>query len=142
MRGSAVSLRQPYQVEAIADVNSDRRPDLVLSHRQALVSVLLNRGRGRFARAAASPFEVSARPFSLALADLDRDGRIDLVVATGNSVLVLLGDGQAFPRARQSTFRAGPGAYDIAVGAVNGDASQDVVASSFESSAVTVLLGR
>jgi hypothetical protein len=101
------------------------------------VSVLLNGGRGRFAPAAGSPFELSARPFSLASADLDRDGRVDLVAATVNSVTVLLGDGHAFPRARQSTFRARPGAYDIAVGDVNGDGRPDVVASSFESDAVT-----
>jgi hypothetical protein len=142
VRRPAISLPRPYRVEAFADVNADHRLDLVLSHRGAHVSVLLNVGRGRLAPAAGSPFELSARPFSIAPGDLDRDGRIDLVAATVNSVTVLLGDGHAFPRARQSTFRAGPGGYDIAVGDVNGDGRQDVVASSFESNAVTVLLGR
>jgi hypothetical protein len=85
---------------------------------------------------------VSARPFALALADLNRDNDIDLVGATENSVTVLLGDGHAFPRAGQSSSRAGPGAYDIAVGDLNADEKPDVVASSFESNAVTVLLGR
>jgi hypothetical protein len=139
---SAVSLPPTYRIEALADVNSDRRPDLVLSHRGALVTVLVNRGRGRFTHAAGSPFELAARPFSVALTDLDRDDDADLVCATTDSVSVLLGEGLAFPRARQSSFRAGPGAYDLAVGDLNGDRKPDVVASSFESRAVTVLLGR
>jgi hypothetical protein len=139
-RRPAVSLQAPYGIEAVADVNSDQRPDLVLSHRRALVTILLNAGRGRFARG--SPLKLSARPFSVALADLNRDNRIDLVGATVDSVTVLLSDGRAFPRTRQSSFHAGPGAYDVAIGDVNGDARPDVVASSFESNAVTVLLGQ
>lgn len=139
---AALSLPPTYGIEAIADVNSDQRPDLVLSHRSARVSLLLNRGGGRFVPAAASPFDLSARPFSVALADLNRDDQVDLVAATVDSVTVLLGDGHSFPRARQSSFRAGPGAYNVTIGDVNGDEKPDVVASSFGSRAVTVLLGR
>jgi FG-GAP-like repeat len=141
-RRPAISLPAPYRVEAVADVNSDRRPDVVLTHRRAVVSVLLSRGRGRLAPAAGSPFTLSSRPFAVVPADLDRDGRIDLVGATVNSVTVLLGHGDAFPRARQASFRAGPGAYSLAVGDLNGDGRPDVVAASFESTAVTVLVGR
>lgn len=140
--GPGVSLAAPYRIEALTDMNADRRPDLVLSHRSARVSILLNRGRGRFAPAPGSPFALPARAFTVALADLNRDHRVDLVGATVDSVSVLLADGHAFPRARRSSFRAGPGAYTIAVGDLNGDDRPDVVASSFESNAVTVLLGR
>jgi FG-GAP-like repeat len=137
-------LRLPatYELEALGDMNSDRRPDLVFSHRDAHVGVLLNRGGGRYARAAGSPFTLEARPFSVVPADLDGDDQVDLVVATEDSVTALLGERGAFPRARQSTFHAGPGAFDVAVGDVSGDGRPDVVASSFESGAVTVLLGR
>jgi VCBS repeat protein len=114
----------------------------VVTHRDARVSILLNRGGGRLTPAAGSPFNVAARPFSLALADLNRDDRVDLVGATVDSVTAVLGAGSAFPRAGQLSFPAGPGAYDVAVGDLNGDGSLDVVASSFESNAVTVLLGR
>ena len=106
------------------------------------MSVLLNRGWGRFAHAAGSPFALSARPFSVAPTDLNRDGHVDLAAATVDSVTVLLGEGPSFPRTRQTSFPAGPGAYNLAVGDVNGDERPDVVASSFESRAVTVLLGR
>jgi hypothetical protein len=140
--GAALSLPPTYRIEALADMNADRRPDLVLTHRRAIVSVLLNRGGGRLAHTVGSPFHLSARPFSLAMADVNRDDRIDLVGATVDSVTVLLGTGLAFPLARQSSFPAGPGAYNLAIGDVNGDRRPDIVASSFESNAVTVLLGR
>jgi hypothetical protein len=141
VRRLGVPLPPTYHIEALADVNSDRRPDLVLSHRNARVSLLLNRGGGRFAPAAGSPFALSARPFSVVLADVNRDNQVDLVAATADAVTVLLADDHAYPRASQSSFRAGPGAYDVAVGDLNGDRRPDVVASSFESNAVTVLLG-
>jgi FG-GAP-like repeat len=139
---SSLPLPATYDIEAVADLNSDRRPDLVLSHRTALVSVLLNRGHGRFAAAAGSPFDVSERLFAVVPGDVDRDGRLDLVGAAGNSVSLLFGEGPAFRRARQSSVPAGPGAYDVAIGDVNGDERPDVVASSFESRSVTLLLGR
>jgi hypothetical protein len=141
-RASGLSLPPTYRIEALADVNSDQRPDVVLSHRDARVSILLNRGRGRFSPAAGSPFAMPARPFLVVPADLDGDDHVDLVSATAESVTVLLADGQACPRARQHAFRAGPGAYNLAVGDVNADKRPDVVASSFESDAVTVLVGR
>lgn len=140
--GSGLSLPPTWRVEAVADMNSDRRPDLVVSHRSARVSVLLNRGRGRFTPAAGSPFALSSRPFAVALADVNRDEHVDLVAATVNSVTVLLARGHTFPRARQSSYAAGPGAFTLAIGDLNADGRPDVVASSFESDAVTVLLGR
>lgn len=133
---SSVSLPPTHQIEAVADLNADRLPDLLISHRRAQVSILLNRGGGRFVPAPGSPFGLSARPFSLAPAHLDGDEELDIVAATVESVTVRGGD------ARQASFRAGPGAYDIAVGDLNGDERPDVVASSFDSEAVTVLVGR
>jgi hypothetical protein len=57
-------------------------------------------------------------------------------------VTVLLGSTQGFVPARGSPFRAGPGAYNLTLGDVNGDGKLDVAASSFEGKAVTVLLRR
>lgn len=47
-----------------------------------------------------------------------------------------------FSPAPGSPFRAGPGAYNLAVGDFNKDGKPDVVASSFVGNAVTMLLGR
>ena len=141
MRGS-LALRSTYHIEALADVNSDRRPDLLISHRSSLLSLLLNRGGGRFAPADGSPFDLGGRAFSIASSDLNRDDHVDLVAATVDSVTLSLGNGRAFPRALRSSFGAGPGAYHVTIGDMNEDRRPDVAASSFESNAVTVLLGR
>ena len=76
------------------------------------------------------------------MADVNRDKRNDIVAATVDSVTVWLSGGDGFINAPGSPFRAGPGAYNLAVGDVNKDGKLDVVASSFEGDAVTVLLGR
>jgi len=92
-RGSTLTLPPTYRIEALVDMDFDRRLDLVLSHRTARVSVLLNRGRGRFASSPGSPFALASRPFAVAVADLDRDQHLDLIGATADGVTVLLSDG-------------------------------------------------
>jgi hypothetical protein len=80
--------------------------------------------------------------FAVAVADVNRDKRNDIVAATVDSVTVLLGGGDGFIPAPGSPFRAGPGAYNLVIGDVNKDGKLDVLASSFEGDAVTALLGR
>jgi hypothetical protein len=141
--GLSFSVPPDPQLRALADLNSDRQLDIVLGHgRSQLVSVLLNRGQGMFAPAPASPYDIGAEAFAVVVKDVDRDWRNDLVVASVNSVTVLLGGSRGFGPAPGSPFLAGPGAYNVAVGDVDEDGKLDVAASSFEGNAVTVLLGR
>jgi hypothetical protein len=65
---------------AAADLNGDRKPDLVVTDRgSGQVSVLLNRGDGSFE----DPRDHGVGPFpdSLIATDLDHDGALDLAVA-------------------------------------------------------------
>lgn len=126
----------------LADVNGDRRLDIVISHVSDQLSVLLNAGNGRFTPATGSPYNINATPFAIAVADVNNDHRNDLVAATVDSITVLLGGNDRFTPAPGSPFRAGPGAYHLALGDVNKDGKLDIVASSFEGNAVTLLLGR
>ncbi len=75
------------------------------------------------------------------IADVNGDRQSDLIAATVDSVTVLLGDGRSFVPIPQF-FRAGPGAYRVAIGDLNNDGVPDVAASSFEGNAVTILLGQ
>jgi hypothetical protein len=85
--GSVGNLRNA----AIADVNGDGKPDLILAH-SAGVGVMLGNGDGTFQ----SEHLVSGIPASfVAVADLNGDGRPDIVSSyfNGSGFTVLLGNG-------------------------------------------------
>jgi hypothetical protein len=128
----------------LADVNGDRRPDLVITHSHTpSMSVLLNNGGGSFALAPGSPVAIDEESFGVVVADANGDGNPDLLAGTAASATVLLGDGRGrFAQAAGSPFRAGPGAYRISAADINGDGKLDVAAPSFEGNTVTVWLGR
>lgn len=132
------------QSMTLADVNGDRRPDLVIAHSHTRsLSILLNNGRGTFAPAAGSPLDVGNEVFGVVVADANGDGRSDLLAGCADSVVVLLGDVRGgFMPAPGSPFRAGPGAYRLSAADINGDGKLDLAVPSFEGTAVTVLLGR
>ena len=150
MPGSPVTVDSAPRLVALADVNGDERPDIVLAHsRRNRLSVLLGDRSGRFAPAPGSPLEVGLETWAVEVADIDRDGSADLVAAMVNGtaphesrVAVLRGGTDRFVPAAGSPFPAGRGAYRLTVGDVNEDGKLDVVASSFEGDAVAVLLGR
>jgi hypothetical protein len=137
-----------FHVKALADLNGDRRPDVVFNRRTEL-GVWLNQGDGRFTPAAGSPWPLGAEAFAVVVADLNRDRHADLVAATvdhtkpfRSRVVLLLGDGHSFTLAPGLPFPVGLGAYNVAVGDVNEDGKPDVATSSFEGDGVTILLGR
>lgn len=146
---SGVPVRSGARIAAIADLNADSRPDIVLSHVDTgLMTILLNTGKGSLASAPQSPRDLGRQAFGVAVADVNRDRRPDIVAATVNSrarpyesrLAVLLGD--TFDVAPGSPFPVGPGAYQLAVGDVDEDGKPDVVTSSFEGDSIAVLLGR
>ena len=126
----------------LGDVNGDGRLDIVLSHGSNKLSILLSQGGGKFAPSPGLSYDLGRNVWAVAVADVNQDKSNDLVVATVDSVTVLLNGKGAFAPAPGSPFRAGPGAYYLALGDVNKDGKLDIAASSFEGNAVTVLLGR
>ncbi|MCI0582737.1 MAG: VCBS repeat-containing protein [Chloroflexi bacterium] len=82
-------------------------------------------------------------PGSVAVADLDGDGRLDAVVANQASGMVSvfrgLGGG-ALAEARGSPFPAGPNPNDLAVGDFDSDGRPDLAIANHDSDRVTILL--
>jgi hypothetical protein len=78
----------------------------------------------------------------VAVADLNGDGRQDLVVANrdGNTVSVLLGNSNGTFGAA-TNFAVGTKPYSVAVADVNGDGIPDVVTANATSNSASVLLG-
>ena len=126
---------------AIADLNGDGKQDIVATHHEiSALTVMIGDGRGGFTEASGSPFDFGVSLFHFIIADVDRDGKPDVVAVSGNSVRVLLGDGRgAFKPA--ASIPVGPGAWRIAAADLNGDGAIDVVTSNSEGNSVSVLLG-
>ena len=127
------------------DVNADGRPDLLAaSSTTSTVSVLLGNGNGTFRQPVDYATGPGSTPTSAALADVNADGRLDLLTANygANAAGVLLGaGGGAFqPVAAYST---GPGTqpYGLAVADITGDGRPDVVTTNYTASTATVLPG-
>jgi hypothetical protein len=144
-RGSPVALRttSPGFVVA-ADVNGDRKPDLVTTHLERNeLTILSGDGKGGFTETTGSPFDLGHAAWQFAVADLNGDGRADVAAAAGDGVRVMLGDGQgAFQPAPGSPFATGKGTWQLAAGDVNGDGKPDVVTGDLEGRSVTVLLAQ
>lgn len=89
-------------------------------------------------------FPVGTAPGSVEIADLNGDGKPDIIVANEQSdnVSILLGDGRGgFTQAKGSPFIAGHFPNDIAIGDFNRDGKLDLAFANHEEKHLTVLLG-
>ena len=146
--------KRPYQRLRSADFNADGRPDVVTTDLdQNAVTILLGDGRGGFREAAGSPFPAGEAPWSMAIGDVNGDGKLDLAVipyepdvrdARDVGVTILLGDGRGdFSKMPGSPFSlAGCRGPDrVAIGDVNGDGAADVVVTCAQNARVMVYEG-
>ncbi|MFN2510898.1 MAG: FG-GAP repeat domain-containing protein [Pyrinomonadaceae bacterium] len=144
-RSSLFPLRtgQPWFV-VIGDINGDRKPDLVATHHdQRELTVVIGDGSGNFKEASSSPFNFGHNAFHMVLADVNRDGKPDVLAAAGEGVSVMLGDGRGrFSPAPHSPYLTGRGTWRFSISDVNGDGKLDVITTNTESNTVGVLLGR
>ena len=146
---------------AVGDVNGDGNPDIVLANINGggsptsgvtyagSVTVLLGNGQGGFTPATPSEqYILQAPASSIALADVDGDGKLDIVAApaSGGKVFVARSNGYgSFKPAQsyfipQNPFSFGSPKVAVAVGDINGDGKPDIVVSDPYLKSVSVLL--
>jgi hypothetical protein len=121
------SVLSPQSTLTVADVNRDRRPDVVVANpASGEISVFLTRSGGRLAPA--RRFPATAGVSSVAAGDLDRDGNVDLMVGPG--IAVLRGDssgGFGAPLRATAPLYPTPPNGAFALADLNNDSLLDVV---------------
>ena len=122
---------------AIADVNHDRKADIIVGNMDdGTVTVLLGDGNGHFTSAPHSPFPCNASPNDIAVADMNGDGHRDLIIANTQTpyITVLLGDGKGgFKPSARSPFatKSFPHPHGVVVGDFAEDGKPSVITDSW-----------
>ena len=137
--------RHPYDVVTTSDINNDGKLDLITPNlRGNAIMVMLGDGNGSFAQATGAPFAVQTRPGYVAVADLNRDGKQDIVATHDDYpiVAVLLGDGMGnFKPTPESPLKPSFAVWGVSVGDVNGDGANDLVCGSQIDDGIAIMLG-
>jgi len=160
-RGNFTRAPQSYPVGpspypfGLGDVNNDGWTDIVATatatgpqRRQQLplsraLTLLLSDGKGGLA-----PRQLPIRtgePWFAAIADLNRDGKADIVATHHelNALTVMIGDGRGgFTEVNGSPFDFGVALYQLVIADVDRDASMDVIATTGNSARVLMGDGR
>ena len=143
--------RRPYERLRSADFNHDGHPDIVTTNLDdGTVSILLGDGRGDLHNASGSPFPSGAKPWELAIDDIDGDGNSDLIIApyqrdigkpSENALSILLGDGHgSFHPMPGSPLPLGDcrGPNSVSAGDLTGDGMQSIVVACAESRSMLI----
>ena len=126
---------------AVSDLNGDGKPDLIIFGYPNNVNVLLGNGDGTF-QPPVTYDSGGEEPLSLTVADVNADGKRDIVVGNETTIGVLLGNGDGTFQPVK-TFTTGGEPWSIAVADVNGDGKKDLLVADYSNSngILGVLLG-
>lgn len=132
---------------AVGDINGDATMDIVTADDDSdSLTLLAGDGSGGFSELPDSPLSANNGPRGVALADINGDVALDIVVANLDrhlaAVTVLIGNGSGgFSEVDGSPFTESGGPTSIGLHDINGDALLDIVVSNTAEGNVTVMEG-
>jgi hypothetical protein len=127
------------ELAGLIDVNSDGRLDFLVSLESGEISTHLGRGDGTFDPAVRSGLGFAAG--RMLGADLNRDGRVDLVGQSFGAIPLLLGNGDGTFGTRVARLDAGLEPKELAIGDFNSDSHADLAVTGSTDRHVSVRLG-
>ena len=138
------------QAIAMGDLNGDGKVDLAVANDgSGTVSVLRNTSStSTISFATKKDFTTDANPFSVAIGDIDGDGRLDLAVANygfasgGNNVSILrniTGSTGTIDFATRVNYVTGTNPTSVSLGDINGDGKPDVAVTNRGLNTVSIL---
>jgi hypothetical protein len=127
------------------DFNQDGNLDLAVSDSSTSGTghILLGKGRSFGGSQFGAPSDFTALEYidGIRSADMNSDGKVDLVTFGDNSISVLLGKGDGTFQPHLDTARTSR-PWGIAIGDLNGDGHPDVAAANRADNTMSILLGK
>jgi hypothetical protein len=132
---------------ALADLDGVGGLDIITANPgDHTISLLRNTPAGVFALSPPVNFSVGRLPIAVATGDLDKDGRVDIVVANhdSDSITILRQVGNPFTTVATAPFQMveipiGDGPHNIVIGDIDGDSRPEIIVANYQTPTMAVL---
>jgi PKD repeat protein len=129
---------------AVGDLDGDGKPEIVTGNNGSTISVLKNVSvPGTISFRTNVDYSTGGSPKSVSIADLDGDGKPDIVTANNSSstvsVLKNLSTNSAISFSPKADYLCGKSPYGIAIGDLNADGKPDITVANSDDNTMSIL---